>query len=170
MQKEFRLIFIPDSLEHCVYEDTNIIPSNRVVKKVKSNDTYLNKRDMYEELVEYNKTKVISERLAKMFQTLARKFSTHSWFFRYTYREDMIADAVSKMVEKVSNFDLNHPSADPFAYFTRIAYCQFRQMIKKENRQTQTREEYRAEVWAEQCITEDMLEEPKEIDLNSHMM
>jgi len=137
-------------------------------RKVKCASVYLNKREMLEEIDIYHKTKEISERLANMFRIIAKKFSSHSWFYRYTYREDMMSQAVFMMLKKIDKFDLNYPSADPFAYFSSIAYNEFRQMIKKENKNSLARENFRQHIWADICNDENLEFEDDSEKLNTY--
>lgn len=138
-------------------------------RKVKSNSMYLNKREMLEEIQKYHETKEISERLANMFRIIAKKFSSHSWFYRYTYREDMMSQAVFMMLKKIDKFDLNYPSADPFAYFSSVAYNEFRQMIKKENKNLLARENFRQHVWTDICTEENLQVEDDSEKMNDYV-
>lgn len=138
-------------------------------RKVKSNALYVNKREMMEEILQYQQTKEVSEKLAHMFRLIAKKFSSHSWFFRYTYREDMISQAVMMMLKKVDKFNINYPNADPFNYFSSIAYNEFRQMIKKENKTQLARENLRQYIWVDICTDENLEYNDDSTQLNNYM-
>jgi DNA-directed RNA polymerase specialized sigma24 family protein len=56
-------------------------------------------------------------------------------FVGYTYKEEMIADAILKCIIKAHNFDPTK-SDNPFAFFSQICWNQFLERIKKENHQT----------------------------------
>ena len=127
---------------------------------------YVAKKDMMAELVKYKETGIITEELGEMFLKIARRFTSKPGFSGYTYREDMISDAVARMVSQICKFDLNHPSANPFAYFTQIAYHQVISRIAKENKQTSIREKFRDKIW-EDLSREELMDEDDngELDL-----
>jgi DNA-directed RNA polymerase specialized sigma24 family protein len=68
----------------------------------------------------------------------------------------MIGDAVARMVSQVSKFNINHPSANPFSYFTQVAHCQVLQLLKKEKRQRDSKTNLRDKIWEEMCLDEGM--------------
>ena len=79
----------------------------------------------------------IGECFIKIANHLAFKYN----FINYTYREDMILDAIENCLTYVENFD-SKKSRNPFAYFTQIAYYAFVRRIVKEQRQQHTRFKY----------------------------
>jgi len=56
-------------------------------------------------------------------------------FVGYTYRDEMISDAIVKCITKAHNFD-QEKSDNPFAFFSQIAWNSAVERIKKENHQT----------------------------------
>lgn len=132
-------------------------PTTPVVKKKRQFKAfYVSKADMMAELIEYNKTQVISEKLGKMFLDIAQRYMSRTNFYRYSYKDDMIGDAVARMVSQVSKFNINHPSANPFSYFTQVAHCQVLQLLKKEKRQRDSKTNLRDKIWEEMCLDEGM--------------
>lgn len=61
-------------------------------------------------------------------------------FCRYTYREDMIGDAIENMVLYADNFDPDMPNPNPFGYFSRITFFAFVRRIQKEAKQQKVKE------------------------------
>lgn len=61
---------------------------------------------------------------------LANKYN----FIGYTFKEEMIEDAVENCVKAVINFKPEIPTNNAFGYFTLIAYRAFLRRIKKEAR------------------------------------
>lgn len=63
------------------------------------------------------------------------KLSRRPNFGSYTYREDMVGDGIENCCAAVDNFD-PAKSANPFGYFTLIAWRAFVRRIDKEKKQT----------------------------------
>ena len=77
----------------------------------------------------------VAECLLKMAEGLSHK----SNFIRYTYREEMVMDAVENCLKALANYDgdaqtrSGNPNA--FGYFTQIAWYAFLRRIQKEKKQ-----------------------------------
>jgi DNA-directed RNA polymerase specialized sigma24 family protein len=65
---------------------------------------------------------------------IAEKLSHKQNFLSYTFRDEMVADAIENCVMYVDNFDPGK-SSNPFAYFTQIVYYAFLRRIQKEKKQ-----------------------------------
>lgn len=128
---------------------------------MKKKKFYVSKDEMMDELRRYKETGIISEKLGEMFMNIAKRYTSKVSFYRYTYREDMVSDAILRMVSQVDKFNVDHPSANPFAYFTQIAYHQVLLCLKKEKKQRDIKVAYRFNVWDEIC-SEEGLEKTKE--------
>jgi DNA-directed RNA polymerase specialized sigma24 family protein len=118
---------------------------------------YVNNKEMLQELKDYNaqgEDKAISERLGEMFLKIATRYASRPTFYGYSYKEDMIGDAVERMCMQVAKFNPEHPKANPFAYFTMVAHRQFLQTLKREKRQTELRKSYRKKIWDDLCDEE----------------
>lgn len=78
----------------------------------------------------------IGECFMKICNGLARSPS----FMNYSYREDMVMDAVENCVKAIMNYDVTKTtrtgSPNGFSYFTQIAYFAFLRRIAKEKKQT----------------------------------
>lgn len=77
----------------------------------------------------------VSEYIGKCVWLIANNLSTQRNFIGYTYREEMIGDAIENCLRYLHNFD-PEKSSNPFAYFTQIMYYAFIRRIDKEKRQT----------------------------------
>jgi hypothetical protein len=66
---------------------------------------------------------------------IANRLSTNRNFIGYTYREEMIGDAIENCLRYIHNFN-PEKSTNPFAYFTQIMYYAFLRRIDKEKKQT----------------------------------
>jgi DNA-directed RNA polymerase specialized sigma24 family protein len=86
-------------------------------------------------IVESYKTEVISEELADSICKIANKLSFHPRFINYTYKEEMVGDAIEKMLKAVTNKKYDPNLGNAFAYFTRITYNAFFNRINKEKKE-----------------------------------
>lgn len=75
-----------------------------------------------------------------MFIDIATHLSTKGCFYNYSYKRDMIRDAVARMVMQIDRFNPEHPMANPFWYFSTVATRQFLTYIKSEKRYANTKE------------------------------
>lgn len=76
----------------------------------------------------------LSHFIGMCFLKIAERLSRKPNFMSYTFREDMISDAVENCIKYVHNFD-PEISKNPFAYFTQIIYWAFLRRIRREKDQ-----------------------------------
>lgn len=107
---------------------------------------YVNNKDLYEALVEYKRLCAearVSEKpqpqvtryIGSCIMKIADKLSHRPNFINYSYRDEMISDAIDNMINYgVDKFDPSK-STNPFAYFTQIAFNAFRLRLQKEKKQ-----------------------------------
>jgi hypothetical protein len=80
-------------------------------------------------------TRYIGESFLKICNGLSRSPN----FMNYSYREDMVMDAVENCIKAVNNFNFDAPTrtgnANAFSYFTQISYFAFLRRIAKEKKQ-----------------------------------
>jgi len=122
----------------------------------KTSINYINKEEMMNELRLYNKTKNISEELGSMFLKIAKRYTSKTNFYGYSYRDDMISEAVLRMVEQIDKFDIHHPAANPFAYFTQTTHNQILALLKKEKRFRDIRSRLNETIWEDLCLEENL--------------
>lgn len=107
---------------------------------------YINGKEMYSELVIYNNQYLesiknneekpqVSDKLCNSFIQIATRLSNSYNFVGYSYKEDMIGDAIEKCLKKVHCFDPNQ-SEQSFSFFTQICWNSFLLRIKKEQQQS----------------------------------
>jgi len=129
-----------------------------IMAKKKSKSThYVDNKEFSHNIVEYVKTintareneealPIVPNYLAECFLKIAENLSHKSNFIRYTYREEMVMDAVENCLKAVENYNINaatrsgNPNA--FAYFTQIIWYAFLRRIAKEKRQQDIKEKY----------------------------
>jgi hypothetical protein len=72
--------------------------------------------------------------VGECFIKIATNLSSKPNFASYTYREEMVGDAIENCVMYCENFD-PEKSKNPFAYFTQIVYFAFLRRLEKEKKQ-----------------------------------
>lgn len=116
----------------------------------KDTNTYVNQAEFMAELKVYYKSDVISEELATYIKKIAEGLSYAPNFINYTYKDEMVGDAILKMIQALEHkkFDIDNRD-NPFGYFTTIAFHAFINRIKKEKRQRQAINDYQEQVYQE---------------------
>ena len=82
---------------------------------------------------------VVPDYVAQCFLRISEGLSHKANFIRYTYREEMVMDAVENCLKAIRNYNLDvatrtgKPNA--FAYFTQITWYAFLRRIAKEKKQ-----------------------------------
>ena len=70
-------------------------------------------------------------------------------FVRYTYREEMVMDAVENCLKAIENYNIDKATRtgkpNAFAYFTQIAWYAFLRRIEKEKKQQDIKMKYLSE-------------------------
>lgn len=106
---------------------------------------YVNNGTLLQELIVHRKAVRRAKRLGQeppllndyigtCFLKIADHMSRKPRFLYYSFRQDMISEAVELCVRYVNNFD-PAKSKHPFAYFTQITYHAFFHRINKERKQ-----------------------------------
>jgi hypothetical protein len=83
----------------------------------------------------------ITEYIGECFLLIASQLSLKHNFVNYSYRDEMVSDAIENCLLYMHNFDPTK-SSNPFAYFTQISYYAFLRRIKKEKRQAEIKGRY----------------------------
>ena len=114
-------------------------------KKNPKEQFYVDPKLFYKEIKNYYKSEDVNDYLAESIYKIAKGLSYAPNFINYSYREDMVGDAVIKMYTALKNKKFNIESKDakgnnynPFSYFTTIAFHAFITRIKKEKREKDT--------------------------------
>jgi hypothetical protein len=121
-------------------------PRKRKKKKttVGEEDHYVNGREFEEAIRQYYDSDVITNYLGDSIRKIAVGLSYATNFINYSFKEDMIGDAVLKMYQalKHKKFKLNQ-GFSPFSYFTTIAFHAFISRIKREKKHHQVVEDFK---------------------------
>jgi hypothetical protein len=120
-------------------------PKKRKKKKsLEEKEHYVNGREFEDAITAYYTTDKITNYLGDSLRKIACGLSYAPNFINYSFKEDMIGDAIVKMYQalKHKKFKLNH-GFSPFSYFTTIAFHAFISRIKKEKKHHQVVEDYK---------------------------
>lgn len=118
---------------------------------------YVNNADFSQAVVDYvtsaneaknNNQKIpkVTNYIAQCFLRIAEGLSHKSNFIRYTYREEMVMDAVENCLKAINNYDIEAATRtgkpNAFAYFTQITWFAFLRRIAKEKKQQEVKMKY----------------------------
>lgn len=117
---------------------------------------YVNSREFEDEIQKFYKSNFISQKLGDSINKIAHGLSYAPNFINYSYKDDMIGDAIVKMVSALKNkkFKLNS-GFSPFSYFTTIAFHAFINRIKKEKKHHETVSNYRDKLYTDLMTSSD---------------
>jgi hypothetical protein len=122
-------------------------------KRSKSKDKaahYVNGKEFYEQIKEYYRTDDMKDILAESIHKIATGLSFAPNFINYSYKDEMVGDAVLKMFLALKNKKFNcETHNNPFSYFTTIAFHAFINRIKKEKKHRDTITRYQETVYGD---------------------
>jgi hypothetical protein len=119
-------------------------------KRKSRGDDYVNNKDFSAAVVEYvrnvtedkslgQEPRQITNYIGECFMKIANGLSRSPNFMNYSYREDMVMDAVENCIKAIMNYDINKPTRtgnpNAFSYFTQISWYAFLRRIAKEKKQ-----------------------------------
>jgi hypothetical protein len=118
-----------------------------VMTKNKRPAHYVNNKEFLDALVQYKldckkaaenneKRPQIPRYIGECFLHIATRFGYQGNYANYSFKEDLISDAVENMSRYILNFD-PEKSTNPFAYFTQITYYAYLRRIKIEKRESE---------------------------------
>ena len=119
-------------------------------RKKREGEYYIEPKVFKASLQKYYDTDVLTDDLAENIKKISYGLSYNSNFINYTYKDDMIGDALIKMYAalKYKKYKFETKS-NPFSYFTTIAYHAFINRIKKEKKHHLTITQYKEKVYEE---------------------
>ena len=139
-------------------------------KKIKPQDKphYVNNKEFSLAVVDYcnrlqkaqkqksKKNPIVDDYIAECFLKIAEGLSHKSNFIRYTYREEMVMDAVENCLKAIKNYDIETATRtgtpNAFAYFTQISWYAFLRRIDKEKKQQDIKLKYMANIDYEDAV------------------
>ena len=138
--------------------------------KAKEKPHYVNNRQFSEAVVSYceaaaaakkeNKpAPIVPNYVAECFLKIAEGLSHKSNFIRYTYREEMVMDAVENCLKAIENYNLEAATRtgkpNAFAYFTQISWYAFLRRIAKEKKQQDIKFKYMSQSGVEAFLLDE---------------
>jgi len=135
---------------------------------------YVNNADFSQAVVDYvteadnakkNEVEVpkVPDYVAQCFLRIAEGLSHKSNFSRYTYREEMVMDAVENCLKAINNYNLEAATRtgkpNAFAYFTQISWFAFLRRIAKEKKQQDVKLRYLERSGIENFVDLDLADE-----------
>lgn len=138
-----------------------------MARSKRANIHYVNNKEFSQAVVDYvkqlNEAKqteqslpIVPNYIASCFLKIAEGLSHKSNFIRYTYREEMVMDAVENCLKAIDNYNVEtatrtgNPNA--FAYFTQISWYAFLRRIAKEKKQQDIKLKYMTSSGIEEYI------------------
>lgn len=109
---------------------------------------YVDPKVLNEEIINYYKTNNISDKLGEAIYNIANRIGFAPNFINYVYKEEMIGDAVIKMLTALKNKNFNPKLGNSFSYFSQIAFNAFKNRIKKEKKSYEVLRDYQEEVYS----------------------
>ena len=118
-----------------------------MTKRIKKDSNhYVDNKRLYTEMIkyinEYNAAKSkgvqppqVNNYIGGCIWLIAERLSTNRNFVGYTFRDEMIGDAIENCLRYIHNFNPDKTN-NPFAYFTQIMYYAFLRRIEKEKKQS----------------------------------
>lgn len=102
---------------------------------------------------------IVPNYVAECFLKISEGLSQKSNFVRYTYREEMVMDAVENCLKAIKNYDIEAATRtgkpNAFAYFTQISWYAFLRRISKEKKQQELKLRYLSESGLEDFIVDE---------------
>lgn len=126
-------------------------------RKTKESEHYVNNKEFSQAVIAYvlsakdaeeagEEPPMVPNYIAECFLRISNRLSYKSNFINYTYRDEMVMDAVENCLKAIRNYNVEaatrsgNPNA--FAYFTQISWYAFIRRINKEKRQQEIKMRY----------------------------
>lgn len=128
--------------------------------KAKEKPHYVNNKEFSQAVVDYcTEVKawekegagrpIVPDYIASCFLKIAEGLSHKANFVRYTYREEMVMDAVENCLKAIENYNIEAATRsglpNAFAYFTQISWYAFLRRIEREKKQQDIKLKYISE-------------------------
>ncbi len=136
-----------------------------MAKNAKQNEHYVNNKEFTQAVAEFNELTKLAESKGKTppqmsnyigecIYKIATRLSTRPNFINYTYRDEMICDAIENCIQYIGNFNVEK-SNNAFAYITQICYYAFLRRIQKEKKQVFIKQQMTMDITADTFETID---------------
>lgn len=106
---------------------------------------YITNGRMLPEVIKSKEIGKISDELSKMLMMLTKKYAQRPCFANYTYKEDMISEALVNLCHNALKFN-PEKSSNPFSYYTSCINSSFLQFLNTEKKHRRIRDQLLIEV------------------------
>jgi len=126
-----------------------LVKSKRAKRGRKSDKKrhYVNPKEFEAQIIHYYDTGEMVDELGKAIVNIATKLSNAPNFINYTYKDEMIGDAIVNMFLALKNKKFNPEKGNPYSYYTTIAYNAYVNRIKKEKKMKETLKKHQTAVY-----------------------
>ena len=143
----------------------------------RKSENYINNKEFSEAVFSYVKecneckekniaVPVVPNYIALGFKQIAEGLSHRPNFISYSYRDEMVMDAIENCLRAIRNYNIEAATRtgkpNAFAYFTQITYYAFLRRIAKEKKQQEIKESY-----FESSFASDLIEAAPDQDASS---
>jgi len=149
---------------------------NPMTTKVKPKDKphYVNNAQFSQAVVDYctesqqakktgSSAPVVPDYIASCFLKICEGLSHKANFVRYTYREEMVMDAVENCLKAIENYNIEAATRtgkpNAFAYFTQISWFAFLRRIEKEKKQQEIKTKYMGQMGIDVLLDNDLADD-----------
>ena len=153
-------------------DENSALDTARPVKiKPKDKPHYVNNAQFSQAVVDYCTTvqeakesgkgqPIIPDYIATCFLKICEGLSHKANFVRYTYREEMVMDAVENCLKAIQNYNTEAATRtgkpNAFAYFTQISWFAFLRRIEKEKKQQDIKMKYMEQSGIENFLDQEL--------------
>ena len=153
-------------------DENSALDTARPVKiKPKDKPHYVNNAQFSQAVVDYcttvkeakesgNGQPIIPDYIATCFLKICEGLSHKANFVRYTYREEMVMDAVENCLKAIKNYNIEAATRtgkpNAFAYFTQISWFAFLRRIEKEKKQQDIKMKYMEQSGIENFLDQEL--------------
>ena len=138
--------------------------------KPKEKPHYVSNKDFSQAVLEYctnvqesksagDPLPIVPDYIASCFLKIAEGLSHKANFVRYTYREEMVMDAVENCLKAIENYNIEAATRsgkpNAFAYFTQISWYAFLRRIQKEKKQQDIKMKFISEADVSEFLDDD---------------
>jgi len=108
---------------------------------------YVSNKEFYAEMIIFIKAResdpelMVPDCIGSKILKICTKLAFRPNFINYTYRDEMVGDAIENCIKYIGNFN-PAKSNNPFSYFTQIAYFAYLRRIAKEKKVTKLKAKY----------------------------
>lgn len=101
---------------------------------------YVENSEFIEELKKCKEQGDSTERIGEIFFLIATRYAEKGSFSGYSWKDDMISDAVYTCLRYMHNFDITVEDPNPFAYFSLVIHRSFISYLKKQKKHSKIKD------------------------------